>query len=202
MKEGRIMKFYPALLMAAVLLGGCAVDPIVRQQQIDRAKLTEEPVMLPTPTPAVAGVSPTDPRSIAPPVVPEVKGTYVFSTPPTVTQIHQTTAAFDQFVLYMGRPQPADKPFMVITVAEKVSTYSDNPLGNYTVANKRTYIMNGLIVAETTGFTKDKHFAFSEIVAKRPGGGDQLLAVTIVPDAATREAALAILQTLKWEQTR
>jgi len=197
------MKRMIALLVPAVLLAGCGLnDPFAAQQKIDRAALAESPL---TPASVAAGASSVPDSTSSVPISPVesvVKGTYVFAVPGTVTQLHHTTNTFDQYALYMGQPGPADTPFIVITVAGDVGTYADKPTGNYAIEKTRNYILNGLMVSEATGFTKDKHQPFSEMVVRRPGGGDKLHAITVVKDNEARDVALEILGTIKWEATK
>ena len=196
------MKLITACLLASCLAGCGLSDPFATQQQIDRAKLTEDALAAKVPPSANPGNPPLNTQGIVSPLEPVITGTYTFVVPATVSQMRRTTDRFDQYAMYIGRPGPTDTPFMVITVSRDVATFANQPDSNYDVQNTRSYPLNGLIVAESTGFTKDKHLPFSEIIAKRPGGGDQLLAVTIVPDNATRDVALEILSSLKWEATK
>jgi hypothetical protein len=114
-----------------------------------------------------------------------------------VTRLQRTTGRFDQVTMYQGRPAPSDTPFLVITVAPDAGDARAADAGLQPTSSRR-YIMHGLIVDEWTGYTREGHLPFAQLLIQRPGGGDELYASAIAKDETQRQLAEAILGSIRW----
>ncbi len=140
------------------------------------------------------------------PVVEEViTGTWTFTTPPTVTRVEKRTADYHQFSLYMGRPEPTDKPFVVITVTRDRNSIAANDPATYKVSNQREYVLNGGVAQEWVGLT-DVGAGFCEMIVRRPGAdgqtGDVCHAIAVARTNEERTLALSILGSIVWTPSR
>lgn len=194
-KLSAIVGILPAALLLATLTACQELStPLPRAQPVSRADLPLEPLPMPARRAATPGLD------IAPPAPEEtVTGTYTFTVPDTVTQVQRQTGNFQQFLLYWGQPQGNDTPFLVITLGQNMQPRATAPDATMQVQNTRTYLLNGLLTREWTGYTANKR-PFAEIIAKRPGGTDELHATAIVNTPQQRETAMQILGSINWKQ--
>ena len=125
-----------------------------------------------------------------------VTGTYSFTVPYTVTSFKKSTAMYRQYLLYNGRTTANQKPFCVLTVAAKVARNCRNRL-KFNVSAKRSFILNGLVAHEWSGYTNSGN-PFAELIVSHLGGGDKLDALAIAPNDQIRAMALKILSSIHW----
>jgi hypothetical protein len=102
----------------------------------------------------------------------------------------------DQYSLYMGRPQPTDTPFLVITVSNDRQSTAESDPDTYKIGDHREYVMKGGIVQEWTGRTA-QGAGFSELIIRKPGRegetGDVCHALAIARTPEEHQVALSIL---------
>jgi hypothetical protein len=200
------------LIVGAVLAaGGCqSKNYLTERYNLPRADLKDDPIEVThEPAPVTAGETVNEePTAQTPPAVPGtvdvITGTWDFSVPPTVTRVERKSADLQQFSLYNGRPAPADKPFVVITIApsesDKGSLAEADP-DKYKISNTRSYALNGNIAKEWTGRTSDGS-AYCELIITKPGGtGDLCHAIGVAKSADERKLALDILGSITWKPT-
>jgi hypothetical protein len=116
-----------------------------------------------------------------------VTGTYFFTTPSNVTQIKSTGSKLNAYQLFVGSPKPTDRPFLTIEIAPNIT--SEAEVGG---------ILNGLVATEWTGKTADG-YPFCELIITHGEKGDKLRALAIARDKPSRQLALDILGSIKWE---
>ena len=166
---------------------------------------------LPVPAPTTEEASRSSSRSVTPinpdpsgPMLPgvleetKITGTWTFTTPTTVTRVERRNADLSQFSLYNGRPGGSDTPFVVITVSPDARSQAENDAGTYQIKNVRSYVLNGNIAKEWTGFTKNGAAFCELIITKAYGSADVCHAVAIVKNSEERKVALDVLGSIVW----
>jgi hypothetical protein len=211
-----IQHSFPIALITTLSLTfvGCASKNYLDNQYTPyRADLSDQPIEVthtPPPAAPVQDVN-TDPNAnggsgaALPQVVQQViTGTWTFTTPATTTRVERRFPTTDQFSIYNGRPNPTDKPFVVITVSpsgsDDASTTQADP-DQYKTSATREYILNGNLAKEYTGLT-NTGAAFCELILHRPGTtGDTCHALAIAKTSADRDLALTLLASITWTPT-
>lgn len=127
-----------------------------------------------------------------------VGGTYMFTVPETVTQVKNPAANFGAYQLFMGNPKPNDRPFISIEIGPDVVSEAEVGGAGLKAENTRKYGLNGLSAEEWTGKTSEG-YPFCELIVTRGDNGDRLHALAIAKDKNTRQVALDILASIKWE---
>jgi hypothetical protein len=180
-------RFFFCFTLAAVLLAAAAgcQNPVTQPQPVSRADLGTQPLQQTTTTPP------------PPAVAAQVVGSYTFTIPPTVTEFEKTQGPMQQYLLYNGKPTPDQTPFLTITVAPDIDqATAKDP--NFHIQNQRTYMLNDLAAQEWTGYTADQA-PFTELIITNPSGGEKLDALAVAPDEPTRQLALNILESIRWQ---
>ncbi|MEI8195952.1 MAG: hypothetical protein WCI73_08600, partial [Phycisphaerae bacterium] len=186
----------------AIFSTGCeGYNALAHQQDIERTTLRLEPLTPPALEDQVPqGSVPTASGMQIPPPRAQNTGTYSFVTPPTVTRVKRSTESFEQYQLYDGQPAPSDTPFVVIWVGKDPKAESTLPNTNLKADGTRSYLFNGLMAQEWSGYTADKHLPFVELILTRPGGGDKLHVVAIPKDPEIRKMTMEILNSIHWQE--
>ncbi len=188
------------VLMTMMVWAGCAQrDVLVGPQPVHRAVFLDKILPVPphTSNSYVIGYSP--PAAASPASRPRA-GTFTFVVPPEVTQFEKQTRLTHEYLLYMGRPAPDQKPFVTLVVAHGVVPIShDNPAMR--VKASRVFLLNGLPAREWTGHTTTGA-GFAEIVVKSPDQGGELDALAISSTPTTRKLALAVLKSIRWQSSK
>jgi hypothetical protein len=184
---------------AGLMLAGCESEPFLAQRTVperpeygkDVIPVTHVDIRNPDPRGPGGGVVWTD----------VVRGTWTFGCPPNMTQTERRTGNFDQYSIYVGRPQPQDVPFVVITVSRDRRNISEGA-AEYKITGRREYVLNGNVAQEWSGQMTDGA-GFCELIVRRPGTageqGDVCRAMAIVKTEEQQKAATEILQSIKWE---
>lgn len=194
------------LLGAAVGFGfsglGCeGYSRLSHRQDVERVDLplttlvpaSEEEQVPPGSVPTRSGLAIPAPR-------PETKGTYTFVTPPTVTSVKRYNNHYEQYQLYEGQPAPTDKPFITMRVGKAEQAECTQPDSQLKFDSQRSYIFNGLITQEWTGYTADTHYPFVELIMKHPGEGDKIHVLAVAKNNDIRQSTLTILNSIKWTE--
>ncbi len=196
----------PAVFLLAGLalsLAACeGLAPLSHPQKIDRAdmplnRIDTAPVAREKTTPANPSAAPEEPGATTMPAAPEEpiqSGTYVFTIPPTVSTVKQTTDGMQQYRLYMGQPKPEATPFLVMTVAPNLDAPTQDAQGE---ATHRSYRLNGLMTQEWKGYDLTHH-PYCELLLAHGTSGDQLHAIAVARNNEERAVALKILDSIKW----
>jgi hypothetical protein len=188
------------LVATSALLGCRSVHPLDKRYVSVRAPYDTRP--LPN---AGDEPSPQKPLEIInedPKTVPDLRdiitGTWTFTTPRTTTRVKKETGTISQFLLYQGRPQPADQPIVTITVSPEAASEAEANPDQYTVKNKRKYTLNGAIAEEWTG-TKSDGTGFTELVLSHPLKSSQRChALATAKNPEQQKLAVEILSSLKF----
>ncbi len=188
------------VVMMMMVLTGCAEpDVLVGPQPVHRAVFLDKILPVPphTTSPYLIGYSPPPAASPAPR---SSAGTFTFTVPPGVTQFEKQTQLTHEYLLYIGRPTPDQRPFVTLVVAHGVVPIShDNPAMR--VKTSRIFLLNGLPAHEWTGHTATGA-GFAEIVVKSPDRGGELDAIAVSSNPTTRKLALAVLKSIHWQTSR
>jgi len=189
--------------MGAALVGCQTPHSFLEQSSTpDRAEYSTTTIAIPE-TPPITVVN-RDPTAKAGFMADLITGTWNFDVPKTVTSVEHMTNDMHEYSLFLGRPQPTDKPFMVITVNHNRSVRATSD-PEYKVTNDREYTMNGAIVHEWTG-TTSTGAGFSELLLRKPGAagetGDVCHAVAAVKNDDEQKLALSILSSLVWKPAK
>ena len=194
-----------AMAGLAGMLGGCESWSAVRHVPAGRScGHADRPLPNVASREAIGVARPFGPSGLVallpPAALDEVKGTYEFTVPGTVTQIKRSTNDFEQYSLYMGRPGPGDTPFLVITVGPHVSVENTQPDSTLRADATRMYGLNGLITHEWTGYTTDRKLPFCELLVSHDLEGDRLQAVAVAKNAEQRKLALEFWEALRGDR--
>lgn len=194
------------LLAVAVVFGlsglGCeGYSSLSHRQDIERVNLPlttlvpapEEDQVPPGSVPTRNGLAIPAPRQ-------PIKGTYTFVTPPNVTSVKRYNNHFEQYQLYEGQPAPTDQPFITMRVGKEAQAECTQPDSPLKFDSQRSYIFNGLITQEWTGYTADTHYPFVELIMKRPGEGDKIHVLAVAKNNEIRQSTLTILSTIQWTE--
>ncbi len=190
--------------MLALLVGGCWSPTSILSDRTDpsRAGFGNQTIAV---EPRGADTVNPDPRGPGGSLVvtEEIRGTWTFTCPATVTQLERKTAEYDQFSLYVGRPGATDKPFVVITVTKDRRTIAPADPAMYTISDQRQYALNGNIAEQWAGTTSDGA-GFCEVIARRIGdaNGDVCHAMAVSRNEEQRKMALEILGSITWKAAR
>lgn len=184
-----------------MLAAGCTnYSPLSQRYEPSRADYGDRLIPVIPQAPKVDVVNPTPVGdSTGPTVIEQIKGTWVYTVPPTVTRVDQRTAEFSQASLYNGRPKATDTPFLVIHVGPSGESLVEADKDTYTVTAQRSYVFNGAFVNERQGKTKSGG-GFVELIFTKPvGGGDVCRAVAVAKTAEERKLALDIIHSIVWK---
>jgi hypothetical protein len=188
------------VLGCGLRLAACERQPSLETQAVSERPAYGKDVIL---VPPHVDIKNPDPRRADGGVIvtEEVRGTWKFNCPANVTQIERRTGNFDQFSLYMGRPQPQDVPFVVITVSRDRKSLAEGA-AEYQITGRREYVMNGNVAQEWTG-QMSNGAGFCELIVRRPGTagetGDVCRVMAVVKNEDQQKAATEILAGIVWK---
>ncbi len=188
------------VLMTMMVLAGCAQrDVLVGPQPVHRAVFLDKILPVPSHTSNSYLIGYSSPAAVSPAPRPRA-GTFTFVVPPGVTQFEKQTRLTHEYLLYMGRPAPDQKPFVTLIVAHGVVPVSKNNAA-MRVKSSRLFLLNGLPAQEWTGHTTTGA-GFAEIVVRSPDQGGELDAMAISSTPTTRKLALAVLKSIHWQASK
>ena len=180
-----------ALGAAGLILAvaGCAYTPLVYPQPVYRPNLPLRPITVKPPAVTRAGTAKQ-------PAIPPVSGTYSFTLPASVSGFKSVQGRRQQYRLYLGAGVAGRKPFVTITVAPRLRQVTKaDP--NFPITSQAQFLFHGLRAREWTGYTPAQE-PFTELMLSH-GGGEQLDALAVAGSRAERRAAMAILESIRWQ---
>ena len=146
------MKSFMAVVLTGAAMAGCQsshyldsrTDPFRPSYGHDVIPVTHVDIVNPEPRGADGGIVISD----------EAPGTWIFTAPPTVTQVEHKTNDFDRFSLFNGVPVATACALHDHHAHARWFEPAESDPDNFKVDNKRQYAMNANIAAEWTGHTK------------------------------------------------
>jgi hypothetical protein len=186
------------LALAAVVVGGCSQDlSLAERTYAPRAEGALTPLSAPAQKPAgVREVNITDAGEIK--FTEPVTGTYLFTIPQNVTNVKTTGPNIAAYQLYLANAKPTDRPLLVIEIGASLASEAEVGGAELKAENSRKYLLNGLAASEWTGKTADG-YPFCELIVSHNDKGDKLRALAIARDKDSRQLALDILASIRWE---
>lgn len=189
-----------AVSITMMALAGCGQpDVLVGPQPVHRAVFLDKilPVSPHASNPYIIGYS--SPSAVSP--APSRRaGTFTFTVPPGVTQFEKQTQQTHEYLLYLGRPTPNQKPFVTLLLAHGIVPISHNNAAMH-VETSRSFLLNGLPAKEWTGHI-NTGAGFAEIVVKSPDQGGELDAMAISSNRRTHKLALGVLKSIRWQESQ